>query len=269
MPDFAKIEKEPFLYTDLPSLTNPAQPEDVVAGKQYIDATGEMQTGTGSGQVLVGNLLSVYKHTMQRGPGNYSGTLGGALTEINSNENLIGVSVRAKESYTPGELGMARLCRYDDETPQWEAKRYALHNYFDADSMVTGTAPSYVATVPLDGYTGPAVLSISGNKSDYFSEIHVLDADGVTIEMPVNRWTYVDPVHQVILTSGFHFTIPSNAVTLVFNCAGSLNQIQFTHGADEPTAIYPYGDGWEDIDNLEEEVILPGLSIYDYYTTAV
>lgn len=272
-----KVEKEPFSILPLPRVTNPAQPEDVARGKRYIDPNGVVQRGTRRTNVLTGEFLSIRQSALQLTGYGYLGTLADVIGAFSSIEGLVGFSARQKDEYELGEIGMAVLSRYDDAEPYWRATRFAGRNYFDADTMLADDpdiATRKIGTVPIDPSLEYVTVSTGLDEAQLvFFGMEVLDADGNTLTADtglVRKW---DSDHSYVIRSGWYLSLPEGAAFVRFKVlATAASHVMVTRGhtGDELPAEYGgYGDNWDTLVDLDEEALLPAMSVYDYYTTVV
>lgn len=272
-----KVEKEPFNILPLPRVTNPAQPEDVARNKRYIDPNGVVQKGTRRTDVLYGEFLSIKQGGMQLTGGGYSGTLADVIGAFSSIDGLVGFSVRHKDEYELGEIGMAVLSRYDDAEPYWKATRFVGRNLFDADTMLEDdpdVATRKIGTVPIDPSLGYVTVSTGLDEAQLvFFGMEVLDADGNVLTNESELVRKYDSSHTYVVRSGRYLSLPEGAAFVRFKVASTAaSHVMVTRGhtADELPAEYGgFGDNWDTLVDLDEDAMLPAMSIYDYYTTVV
>ena len=258
-------------------LTNPAQPEDVARNKRYYDSTGVVRKGTRRTDVLYGEFLSIKQSGLQLTGGGYSGTLADVIGAFSSIDGLVGFSVRQKDEYVLGEIGMAVLSRYDDAEPYWRATRFAGRNLFDADTMLKDdpdVATRKIGIVPIDPSLGYVTVSTGFDEAQLvFNDVRVLDADGNTLTADTGLVRKYDSSHTYVVRSGWYLSLPEGAAFVRFKVASTAaSHVMVTRGhtADELPAEYGgYGDNWDTLVDLDEDAMLPAMSIYDYYTTVV
>lgn len=76
-----------------------------------------------------------------------------------------------------------------------------------------------------------------------------------------------------VVRSGWYQSLPEGAAFVRFKVASTAaSHVMVTkgHTADElPAEFGEYGDNWETLVDLDEDAMLPAMSIYDFYTTVV